>query len=77
MVITNAPKNAVPAADSLALVHAGLRCVSGKGRERLKNLAIQLIAVQNNPGAPAPDSIRREIAGGPAGGPFPEAGGPA
>ena len=47
--------------DNLALIYSGLGNISDKGREQLKNIAQSLIAIQNRPGTPVPDSIGREI----------------
>jgi len=47
--------------DNLALIYSGLGSISSKGREQLKNVAQSLIAIQNRPGSPVPDSICREI----------------
>jgi len=48
--------------DNLVLIYSGLNSVSVKGRKRLKNIAQSLIALQNRPGTPLPESISREIA---------------
>jgi hypothetical protein len=47
--------------ENTALIYSGLGSISGKGREYLKNVAQSLIALQNRPGSPLPDSISREI----------------
>jgi len=47
--------------DNLALIYSGLGSISDTGREQLKNIAQSLIAIQNRPGTPVPDSIGREI----------------
>jgi len=47
--------------ENLSLVYSGLNSISDKGREHLKNIAHSLIAIQNRPGTPVPDSICREI----------------
>jgi len=53
--------NIAPNGDSLAFIYSGLNSISGKGRERLKNTALSLLAIQNRQGTPAPDNICREI----------------
>ncbi|MDR2943188.1 MAG: hypothetical protein LBV17_11415 [Treponema sp.] len=47
--------------EDLSLIYSGLDSISGKGREYLKKIAQSLIAIQNRPGTPVPDSICREI----------------
>jgi len=47
--------------ENLSLIYFGLNSISGKGREHLKNIAQSLIAIQNRPGTPVPDSICRDI----------------
>jgi hypothetical protein len=47
--------------DYSALIYSGLFSISDKGRKRLKNIAQSLIAIQNRPGTPIPDSIYRDI----------------
>jgi len=47
--------------ENLPLIYSGLNSISDKGRKRLKNIAKSLIAIQNRPGTPVPDSIGREI----------------
>jgi hypothetical protein len=47
--------------ENLSLIYSGLNSISGKGRERLKNIAESLVAIQNRPGTSIPDSICREI----------------
>jgi len=47
--------------ENLSLIYSGLNNISDKGREHLKNIAQSLIAIQNRPGTPVPDSIGREI----------------
>ncbi|WP_461253175.1 hypothetical protein [Treponema sp. R8-4-B8] len=47
--------------DNLILIYSGLGSISDKGRKHLKNIAQSLIAIQNRPGTPVPDSIGREI----------------
>jgi len=47
--------------ENLSLVYSGLGSISEKGRKQLKNIAKSLIAIQNRPGTPVPDSIGREI----------------
>jgi len=47
--------------ESLSLIYSGLKSISDKGRKRLKNIAQSLIAIQNHPGTPVPDSVCREI----------------
>jgi hypothetical protein len=54
-------KDTVYCRDNLSLIYSGLDSISGKGRKRLKNIAQSLIAIQNRPGTPVPDSICREI----------------
>jgi len=48
--------------DNLALIYSGLGSISDRGRKYLKNIAKSLIALQNHPGTPIPDSISQEIA---------------
>jgi hypothetical protein len=47
--------------DNLSFIYSGLSKISEKGRKHLKNMAQTLIAMQNRPGTPVPDSICREI----------------
>jgi hypothetical protein len=47
--------------ESTAFIYSGLSSISDRGREQLKNVAQSLIALQNRPGSPLPDSICREI----------------
>jgi hypothetical protein len=47
--------------DNSAFIYSGLHSISDKGRKHLKNIAQTLIAIQNRPGIPVPDSICREI----------------
>jgi hypothetical protein len=47
--------------DNLTFIYSGLGSISGKWREHLKNIAQSLIAIQDRPGTPIPDSICREI----------------
>jgi hypothetical protein len=47
--------------ENISLIYSGLNSISEKGREQLKNIAQSLIAIQNRPGTPVPDSICREI----------------
>jgi len=47
--------------ENLSLIYSGLSSISGKGRDYLKNMAQTLIAIQNRPGTPVPDSISKEI----------------
>jgi len=47
--------------ENIAFIYSGLGSISDKGREYLKNIAQSLIALQNRPGSPLPDSIYREI----------------
>jgi len=47
--------------ENLPLIYSGLNSISDKGRKQLKNIAKSLIAIQNRPGTPVPDSIGREI----------------
>jgi hypothetical protein len=54
-------KNNVWERANLAVIYSGLGSISGKGRKRLKKIAQSLIAIQNRPGTPIPDSICREI----------------
>ena len=49
--------------ENTALIYSGLDSLSSKGRKHLKNIAQSLIALQNRPGSPLPDSIWREIIG--------------
>jgi len=54
-------KNTVYDKENLSLIYSDLNSISEKGREQLKNIAQSLIAIQNRPGTPVPDSICREI----------------
>jgi len=54
-------KNTIINRDNLSFIYSGLSSISDKGREQLKNIAQSLIALQNRPGSPLPDSICREI----------------
>jgi len=54
-------ENTVPEMDGLAFIYSGLGNISTEGRKQLKNLAQSLVAIQNRPGVPVPDSICREI----------------
>jgi hypothetical protein len=47
--------------DNLKLIYSGLGSISSKERKRLKNIAESLVAIQNRPGTPIPDSIYKEI----------------
>jgi len=47
--------------ENLSFIYSGLNSISGKGRERLKNIAQSLIAMQNRLGTPIPDNISHEI----------------
>jgi len=47
--------------DNSSFIYSGLYSISDKGRKRLKNIAQSLIAIQNRPGTPIPDSIGRDI----------------
>jgi len=47
--------------ENLALIYTGLHSISDKGRKHIKNMTQSLIAIQNRPGSPLPDSIGREI----------------
>jgi len=47
--------------ENLSFVYSGLSNISYKGRKHLKNIAKTLVAIQNRPGTPVPDSISREI----------------
>ena len=47
--------------ENLSLIYSGLNSISDKGRKHLKNIAQSLIAIQNRPGTPVPDSVCREI----------------
>jgi len=47
--------------ENLSIIYSGLNSISDKGRKRLKNIAQSLVAIQNRPGTPVPDSIGREI----------------
>jgi len=47
--------------DNLTLIYSGLGNISDKGKKRLKNIAESLIAIQNRPGTPIPNSICKEI----------------
>ena len=51
-------------ADNLAVI---LGSISAEGRKRLRDVAETLVAAQNRPGFPVPESIRREILGDTAG----------
>jgi len=54
-------ENTVLERENTAFIYSGLGSISDKGREQLKNIAQSLIALQNRPGSPLPDSICREI----------------
>jgi len=54
-------KNYVQERDNISLIYSGLNSISEKGRKQLKSIAQSLIAIQNHPGTPVPDSICREI----------------
>jgi len=54
-------KDTIYDSENLALIYSGLNSISDKGREHLKNVAESLIAIQNRPGTPVPDSICKEI----------------
>jgi hypothetical protein len=54
-------ENNVCEIENLAVIYSGLNNISNKGREHLKKIAESLIAIQNRPGTPVPDSICREI----------------
>jgi len=54
-------KNTVNDRENTAFIYSGLGSISDKGREYLKNIAQSLVALQNRPGSPLPDSICREI----------------
>jgi hypothetical protein len=47
--------------ENSAFIYSGLRNISEKGRKRMKIIAQSLIALQNRPGTPVPDSICHEI----------------
>ena len=53
--------NTVYDRENLALIYSGLNSITAKGRKHLKNIAQSLIAIQNRPGTPIPDSIGQEI----------------
>jgi hypothetical protein len=55
-------ENTVLERDNIAFIYSGLDSISSKGRKHLKNVAQSLVAIQNHPGTPIPDSISREIA---------------
>jgi hypothetical protein len=55
------PENTALERENTAFIYSGLGSISDKGREQLKNIARSLIALQNRPGSPLPDSICREI----------------
>jgi hypothetical protein len=54
-------ENTVFERENTAFIYSGLGSISDKGREQLKNIAQSLVALQNRPGSPLPDSICREI----------------
>jgi len=54
--------------DNLSFIYSGLNSISDKGREQLKNIAQSLVALQNHPGSPLPDSICQEIINNPTNG---------
>jgi len=54
-------KNTVSEMSGLAFIYSGLDSISGEGRNRLKDIAQSLLAIQNHPGTPMPESIWREI----------------
>jgi len=54
-------KDTVYDRENTIFIHSGLSSISDKGRRYLKNIAQSLIAIQNRPGTPLPDSISREI----------------
>lgn len=54
-------RNSVMEADGTAFVRYAISNISGNGRKRLKSVAESLLAVQNRPGFPVPNSVRREI----------------
>jgi hypothetical protein len=47
--------------ENLTFIYSGLNSIGGKERKRLKNIAESLVAIQNRPGTPIPDSICKEI----------------
>jgi len=47
--------------ENISLIYSGLNSIGDKERKHLKNIAQSLIAIQNRPGTPVPDSISREI----------------
>jgi len=54
-------KNAVLDIDTQAFLYSGLASISSEGRERLKQIAQSLIAVQESPGSPVPNNVQWEI----------------
>jgi len=54
-------KNIVADRENFTFIYSGLNSISDKGRKHLKNIAQFLIAIQNHPGTPIPDSICRDI----------------
>ena len=51
----------VPELDDIAFVRCALGSISTEGRKGLKSFAQWLLVMQNQPGAPVPESVRREI----------------
>jgi len=47
--------------DNFTFIYSGLNSISDSGREKLKNIAESLIAIQNRPGTPVPENISRDI----------------
>jgi len=54
-------KDIIYDSENLALIYSGLNSISDRGREHLKNVIESLIAIQNRPGTPVPDSICRDV----------------
>ena len=54
-------RNTAPKDENTAFIYSGLGSISGEGRKYLKTIAQSLVAIQNRPGVPLPDSICKEI----------------
>ena len=67
-------ENMDPDGQNVAFIYSVLGSVSDRGREHLKNIAQSLIAIQNHPGFPIPDSISNEIIRNPSNELFSETG---
>ena len=53
--------NTVSPRKNTTFIYSGLDSISDEGREYLKKLAKSLVAIQNRPGTPIPDSVCQEI----------------